>query len=190
MKKYLEHQFEAWQDIIDSREASLNSWFELRRIAETNKDNFENKIQRASSILSLEENVPKKSLGPLREELNQFKAELKDKLDDFCDQLHQQVTVVLQRSNDMPDSPEVDIQTFYDSEDEEQGLNPERIEKFDQFTADERFVDDQCMICFADIEIGRNMMRLDCNSQHTFCQVCIEGWFDDNKTCPICGHRF
>ena len=70
------------------------------------------------------------------------------------------------------------------------GLTPERIQQFERFTADESFVDDQCVICMEEIEIGRNMMRLDCDGQHTFCQVCIERWFNDHKTCPICRHNF
>ena len=70
------------------------------------------------------------------------------------------------------------------------GLLPERIQQFEQFQADESFVGDQCAICMEDFEIGRNMMRLDCDGQHTFCQVCIEGWFAEHNTCPICRHIF
>ena len=33
-------------------------------------------------------------------------------------------------------------------------------------------------------------MRLDCDGQHTFCQVCIERWFENHKTCPIGRHAF
>ena len=73
---------------------------------------------------------------------------------------------------------------------EQQGLTTQKIQQFEQFTADESFVGEQCVICMEDIEIGRNMMRLDCDGQHTFCQVCIEGWFDNHKTCPICRHAF
>ena len=73
---------------------------------------------------------------------------------------------------------------------EQQGLTPQKIQQFEQFTADESFVGDQCVICMGEIEIGRNMMRLDCDGQHTFCQVCIERWFDEHKTCPTCRHEF
>ena len=69
-------------------------------------------------------------------------------------------------------------------------LLPERIQQFDKFTAGESFVGEQCAICREDIEIGRNMMRLDCDGQHTFCQVCIVEWFENHKTCPICRHAF
>ena len=71
-----------------------------------------------------------------------------------------------------------------------QGLTRQRIQQFEQFTADESHVDDQCVICMGDIEAGRNMMRLNCDGQHTFCQVCIEGWFADHNTCPLCRHKF
>ena len=70
------------------------------------------------------------------------------------------------------------------------GLFTERIQKFAQFTADESHVGDQCSICMENFEIGRNMMRLDCDGKHAFCQVCIKGWFVDHKTCPICRHKF
>ena len=73
---------------------------------------------------------------------------------------------------------------------EQQGLTRQRIQQFEKFTADESHVGDQCVICMGDIEAGRNMMRLDCDGQHTFCQVCIEGWFADHNTCPICRHKF
>ena len=70
------------------------------------------------------------------------------------------------------------------------GLSPERIQKFTKFTADESHVGDQCSICIENFEIGRNMMRLDCDGKHAFCQVCIEGWFADHKTCPLCRQMF
>ena len=70
------------------------------------------------------------------------------------------------------------------------GLSPERIQNFAHFTADESHVGDQCSICMENFEIGRNMMRLDCDGKHAFCQVCIEGWFADHNTCPICRHTF
>ena len=77
-----------------------------------------------------------------------------------------------------------------DAEGELRGLEPETIQQFQQFQADESFVGDQCTICMENVEVGRNMMRLDCDGQHTFCQVCIEGWFAEHKTCPICRHKF
>ena len=70
------------------------------------------------------------------------------------------------------------------------GLLPARIKVFTQFKADKSHVSDQCSICMEYFEIGRNMMRLDCDGKHVFCQVCIEGWFADHKTCPLCRHVF
>ena len=69
-------------------------------------------------------------------------------------------------------------------------LSPEWIKKFAQITADESHVGDQCSICIENFEIGRNMMQVDCDGKHAFCQVCIEGWFADHKTCPLCRHMF
>ena len=71
-----------------------------------------------------------------------------------------------------------------------QGLTSDVIENFSRFAADQSHVGDQCSICMEDFEIGRNMMCLDCDGKHAFCQVCIERWFADHNTCPICRHNF
>ena len=70
------------------------------------------------------------------------------------------------------------------------GLTSERIRQFDHLEADESLVDEQCSICMEDFEVGRKLIRLDCDGRHVFCQVCIEGWFADHNTCPICRHLF
>ena len=106
----------------------------------------------------------KQELTMLIEELDQFKVQLLENFHNFADS----VSDIIYK----------------------QGLTPQRIKQFEQFTADESHVGDQCVICMGDIEIGRNMMRLDCDGQHIFCQVCIEGWFADHNTCPICRHAF
>ena len=76
------------------------------------------------------------------------------------------------------------------AEEDFRGLEPETIQQFERFQADETHAGDQCVICMEDVEVGRNMMRLDCDGQHTFCQVCIEGWFGEQNTCPLCRHKF
>ena len=68
------------------------------------------------------------------------------------------------------------------------GLTKERIKQFHHFVADESDVGSLCTICIQDVEVGRKMMRLDCN--HEFCKKCIEGWFADHKTCPNCRNAF
>ena len=70
------------------------------------------------------------------------------------------------------------------------GLTPRRIRRFKLFTADESHVGDQCSICMEDFEIGRNMMRLDCDGKHAFCKDCIIRWLANHNTCPICRHKF
>ena len=69
---------------------------------------------------------------------------------------------------------------------EQSGLTPERIQKLQKFLADESLVGQHCGVCLDDIEVGRRMMRLDCDGQHIFCQKCCEKWFADKKTCPNC----
>ena len=70
------------------------------------------------------------------------------------------------------------------------GLTQRRIERFRLFVADETHVSDQCSICMEDIDVGRRMRRLTCDGQHYFCQECIEGWFTEHNTCPLCRHIF
>ena len=70
------------------------------------------------------------------------------------------------------------------------GLSPARIQRFQLFTADETHVGDQCSVCMEDVEVGKLMRRLTCDGQHYFCHECIEGWFADHNTCPLCRHAF
>ena len=70
------------------------------------------------------------------------------------------------------------------------GLSKETINTFNLFTTDESHVGDQCSICMEEIDFGRIMRRLTCDGQHYFCQQCIEGWFAEHNTCPICRHVF
>ena len=197
LEKKLNHIYESWQEIIDNEVANLNSLFEFHEITETAETiykNLDNKIDETLTELNLVENVPEIFFGHLREELNQFKVELKETFDSFCNQLNQQLVMFMLRHNETPDSPDLpdsSEEDFDDSDDEQQqGLSFQRIQKFNKFQADKSFVGDQCVICMGDIEIGRKMMRLDCDGQHTFCQVCIKGWFAGHNTCPICRHEF
>ena len=73
------------------------------------------------------------------------------------------------------------------------GLTVERIEKFKHFEADESLAGEQCCICLGDIEVGKSMVRLDCegsNGKHILCVADANKWFADNKTCPLCRHDF
>ena len=124
--------------------------------------------------------MPEKTFWSFWDELTQFQVELNEKFDNFSEEFLRQVIDLTTAEMDV-DVPE---------EEQQQGLTPQRIQQFEQFQADDSFVGDQCVICMEDFETGRNMMRLDCDGQHTFCQVCIEGWFADHNTCPICRHTF
>ena len=70
------------------------------------------------------------------------------------------------------------------------GLTKARIQQFDKYQADESMVGDECAVCLEEVEVGRRMMRLDCQGGHVFCQDCIESWFTEHKTCPYCNHVF
>ena len=71
-----------------------------------------------------------------------------------------------------------------------QGLTSERIEKFEHFTADESLVGEQCLVCMNDLEIGMEIVRLDCHVDHILCKVCVAKWFKNHKTCPTCRQKF
>jgi len=43
-----------------------------------------------------------------------------------------------------------------------------------------------CCVCME--TMSNNVRRTTCG--HEFCSVCIETWFDQNTTCPICKHDF
>ena len=73
---------------------------------------------------------------------------------------------------------------------EHEGLTAKRIQQFHEFPADEQLVGDRCGVCLDDIEVGRSMMRLDCDGQHVFCRDCVESWFANRNTCPNCRHVF
>ena len=70
------------------------------------------------------------------------------------------------------------------------GLTAHRIGRFQHFTAGESLVGEQCIVCMNDLEVGRQMVRLDCHVSHYLCKVCADTWFKDQKTCPFCRHIF
>ena len=120
-------------------------------------------------------------LEKLMGNLDVFEANLNIKFESFQEHIQ----------NYLEEESETEFEVYFDTNDEgQQGLDPQIIQQFEQFQADESIVSDQCVICKEDIEIGRNMMRLDCDGQHTFCQACIEEWFANKNTCPICRHSF
>ena len=69
-------------------------------------------------------------------------------------------------------------------------LSSERIQQFHQFEADESHVGNQCQVCLEEVKVGKLMKQLDCGGQHVFCCDCIDKWFADHNTCPICRHVF
>ena len=83
-----------------------------------------------------------------------------------------------------------EILNNFQQPDQQRGLTARRIRRFHLFTADETHVGDQCSICIEDVKVGRRMRRLSCDGRHAFCQDCIEGWFREHNTCPLCRHAF
>ena len=66
------------------------------------------------------------------------------------------------------------------------GLTPARIEKFHRFKADETFNGERCVCCMDDFQVGKKLVRLDCD--HVLCKKCADVWFQKNKSCQTCRH--
>ena len=60
------------------------------------------------------------------------------------------------------------------------GLTPARIGKFYHFKADKTFNGKRCICCMDDFQVGRMLVRLDCN--HVLCKICTDICFQNNKT--------
>ena len=70
------------------------------------------------------------------------------------------------------------------------GLTAERIGRFEHFNADESLVGEDCIVCLDELQIGTEMVRLDCHVNHYLCKKCTDAWFKDHKKCPLCNHVF
>ena len=70
------------------------------------------------------------------------------------------------------------------------GLTAERIGRFEHFNADESLVGEDCIVCLDELQIGVQMVRLDCHVNHYLCKKCTDAWFKDHKKCPLCNHVF
>ena len=164
----LENQCQIWREKIESRDVDATDI----NIARTRRFYFENKMKTHQDNMLVmfitSEGKVKQELSKLIQELDQIRKQVEVQLIRQCSNFINSVNRIIKRK----------------------GLTPQRIQRFERFTAGESFVGDQCVICMEDIEIGRNMLRLDCDGQHTFCQVCIEKWFANHKTCPTCRHEF
>ena len=139
-----------------------------------------NKIQILTrlSIIRLQKNITETQSTVIKK---QNKKEFLNTTVNFCKSLQNEIQQQVER---------VWLQVEEKKNQLHKGLTPETIQLFDHFKADKSKVCDQCSICMENFEVGRRLMRLDCDGRHVFCQVCIEGWFADHNTCPICRHLF
>ena len=180
LKRHLENLYKEWQEKIDGRILNDGDIFH----AHGDRNHFDKTIKTQLEHLEAENSFYSKSenqiqeLNKIMEQLEKYEDELSEKFENFLNFVDSLINDVINEN-------------VFDTDDEEQQrLTTARVQQFEQFQADESFVNDQCTICMEHVEVGRNMMRLDCDGQHTFCQVCIEEWFADHKTCPICRHVF
>ena len=197
MKRDFDYQYKQWQQMINNRSYISNGFkTECRRV----KDLFDNDIKAHRERLdfalqdSSQLEVNKQEFELLIKELKQFQVELNVNYGNIREYIEIRPAEILRRQAVRQQNfqqIQQYLRTHQDlNNEEQQGLTAQRLQQFEQFQADDSFVGDQCVICMGDIEINRNMIRLDCDGKHTFCQVCIEGWFAIKKTCPICRHVF
>ena len=184
LKNDLNKQYREWQNKINNgRIGTIEDHRSSHEIKISFMERIENHRKCMENSLSALGNYESKRLvlKLLIKEIDRSEAELHDKFLSFY--------ILNDRMIFADHNGASDSDTEADEE-KQQGLTPQRVQLIEQFTADESHVGDQCVICMEDVEIGRNMMRLDCDGQHTFCQVCIEGWFANKTTCPVCRHEF
>ena len=81
-------------------------------------------------------------------------------------------------------------QAFMNRNEDRRGLTQFRIREFEHFKADESMVGEECDICMDELEVGTEMIRLDCHIDHYLCEVCAYSWFRHHSTCPKCRHEF
>ena len=165
MKIKLHNQYQEWQEKIENDDIGVGD-IHNARISE---------ISFKKDLKTHQVNINHAILKAVDERVEKELTFLDMDIDHFIYQLNEKVHTFVRLAKDI---------IKYN------GLTPERIQQFEHLTADESFVDDKYAICMEEIIFDKNMMRLDCDGQHTFCQVCIEGWFANHKTCPICRHKF
>ena len=61
-----------------------------------------------------------------------------------------------------------------------------RLKDVDRVAPRHVFSGDACCICME--SMSNNVRRTSCN--HEFCSQCIETWFGQNTTCPVCKQDF
>lgn len=81
-----------------------------------------------------------------------------------------------------------EINDFLEDEEIPVGLTPARIRQFQHFNADKTFNGKRCVCCMDDLQVGRMLVRLDCN--HVLCKICADKWFEINKSCQTCREPF
>ena len=161
------HSFDYWQNQFEITE-DHDVLYDLSFSLGWNRQTFRREHQR----------IIGKGIATKYFRLEPFVNELKNSYDEF---VQKSLLIETAIDNKLEIAYEIFIKNY-------KGLSTARIERFYKFEADK--VGDRCGVCLEDVEVGRRMLRLDCQGQHVFCQDCIERWFVDHKTCPYCNHIF
>ena len=164
----------------ENLEKSKQAIMEVLPLSEDSMENNEKALEAESTKLEVHQQKINENLEDINEILR-LRTEMNT----------QMASVLYEIARMRPSLPQlINEQDADNDDDQQQGLSSARIQQFHQFTADQSLVGDRCGVCLDDIEVGKRMMRLDCNGQHVFCQGCVEGWFCDRNTCPSCRHVF
>ena len=192
VQEYSEKIFETLIEVIQQVNDSLQNIDNSEKLLKENLSKFKlsiesknnklksNKVQIITrlSIVRLQKNITKTQRAVIKK---QNKKEFLNTTMNFCKSVQNELQQQVER---------VQLQVEEKKRQLLKGLTSKTIKKFYHFEANISLVGDQCSICMEDVEVGRNIMRLTCDGRHYFCQECIEGWFADHNTCPVCRHTF
>ena len=180
-ERVFDYEFNIKEQRLAAYRAKYNK--ELSEISERVKSlqnqNFESS---ATKQLAIEQHQKLDFIRIRFNNIRQAEIKLSTIYDKYCQKVNETVDRLQNIFMNLPELQQNEVQ--------QQGLSPRMIRSFKLFTADETHVGDQCSICMEDVDVGRIMRRLTCDGQHYFCQECIEGWFAEHNTCPLCRHVF
>ena len=216
MEQNLERIYETWENLIQGIRSN-NGIERFQRIFDTTQNCFDTKLNKKIQCLTAFRAQNEKDVIENTERLKNLRSQYFESNSTkkmAIEQQTQKLRYTLVIASDILRA-EIKLSTIYDKfcqkvnetvdrlqniimnlleqiqyEDQQNGLTPRSIRRFKVFAADESHVDDQCSICMQQIDVGRRMRRLTCDGQHYFCQQCIEGWFAEHNTCPLCRHKF
>ena len=153
-------------------------------------------LEQRQQFLQQQQDLEQRQQGLEQQQIRELRQQILDQLANLqrIEQSIQQVREPIQQRRERIQERRERIEQYlldnFSQSRQNNGLTPQRIRKFQHFSANESLGGEQCVVCMNDLEIGRQMVRLDCHVRHYLCKVCADTWFKDQKTCPFCRHEF